>query len=162
MASLSGNEKDGPAIVIDTRSYNLTEIKSLFQRNAILRRHHGCFAKSSSGIKTIADLKGKKLIITQWAIASFDKFNEAIPATAGLTPACFSEESAAAGVAIGIAFPWTGPESLLPLIPSGLGLALCFRKDLLLGNRHGAVSLKAAPPLLIHYGASISVSWTLF
>ncbi|OGA15364.1 MAG: hypothetical protein A3G25_00680 [Betaproteobacteria bacterium RIFCSPLOWO2_12_FULL_63_13] len=45
-----------------------------------------------------------------------------------------------AGLAIGLAFLWTGPESLLLLIPSGLGMALCFWKDLLLGNRQVAVS----------------------
>lgn len=53
----------------------------------VYRAPYGYFAKGSSGMKTIADLKGKKVIITQRAIASFDKFNEAILATAGLTPA---------------------------------------------------------------------------
>jgi len=53
----------------------------------VYRAPYGYFAKGSSGIKTIADLKGKKVIITQRAIASFDKFNEAVLATAGLTPA---------------------------------------------------------------------------
>jgi TRAP transporter TAXI family solute receptor len=48
---------------------------------------YGYFVKDSSGLRTIADLKGKKVIVTQRAIASFDKFNEALLASAGLTPA---------------------------------------------------------------------------
>jgi len=52
----------------------------------VYRAPYGYFAKDSSGLKTIADLKGKKVIITQRAIASFDKFNEAVLATAGVTP----------------------------------------------------------------------------
>lgn len=52
----------------------------------VYRAPYGYFAKDSSGLKTIADLKGKKVIITQRAIASFDKFNEAVLASAGLTP----------------------------------------------------------------------------
>ena len=53
----------------------------------VFRAPYGYFAKDRSGLKTIADLKGKKVIITQRAIASFDKFNEALLASAGLTPA---------------------------------------------------------------------------
>jgi len=42
------------------------------------------------------------------------------------------------GFAVGTAFLWTGPDSLTLLVPAAFGLALCFWKDLLLGNSRGA------------------------
>ena len=51
----------------------------------IARAYYGFYAKASSGLKTVADLKGKPVVMSYRAIASFDKVNSAIVATAGLT-----------------------------------------------------------------------------
>jgi TRAP transporter TAXI family solute receptor len=51
----------------------------------IARAYYGFYAKNSSGLKTVADLKGKATVMTYRAIASFDRVNEALIATAGLT-----------------------------------------------------------------------------
>lgn len=56
-------------------------------RGAILlaRAYYGFYAKASSGLTSVADLKDKAVVMSYRAIASFDKVNSAIIATAGLT-----------------------------------------------------------------------------
>lgn len=51
----------------------------------IARAYYGFYAKNSSGIKSIGDLKGKPTVMSYRAIASFDRVNQAVIATAGLT-----------------------------------------------------------------------------
>ena len=51
----------------------------------IARAYYGFYAKASSGLKSVADLKGKPVVMSYRAIASFDKVNSAVIATAGLT-----------------------------------------------------------------------------
>lgn len=51
----------------------------------IARAYYGFYAKASSGLKSIADVKGQAVVMSYRAIASFDKVNSAIIATAGLT-----------------------------------------------------------------------------
>ena len=51
----------------------------------IARAYYGFYAKNSSGMKSVADLKGKSTVMTYRAIASFGKVNQALIATAGLT-----------------------------------------------------------------------------
>jgi TRAP transporter TAXI family solute receptor len=51
----------------------------------IARAYYGFYAKNSSGIKSVADLRGKPTVMSYRAIASFDKVNSAVIATAGLT-----------------------------------------------------------------------------
>jgi len=43
----------------------------------------------------------------------------------------------ASGLAVGTAFLWTGPDSLMLLVPAAFGLAVCLWKDLLLGDSWG-------------------------
>ena len=52
----------------------------------IARAYYAFYAKASSGLKSVADLKGKPVVMSYRAIASFDKVNDAVIATAGLTP----------------------------------------------------------------------------
>ena len=47
--------------------------------------YYGMYAKASSGLTTVAELKGKPVVMSYRAVASFDKVNEAVIATAGLT-----------------------------------------------------------------------------
>ena len=51
----------------------------------IARAYYGFYAKDSSGLKSVADLKGKPTVMSYRAIASFDRVNSAVIATAGLT-----------------------------------------------------------------------------
>lgn len=51
----------------------------------IARAYYGFYAKASSGLTSVADLKGKPTVMSYRAIASFDKVNSAVIATAGLT-----------------------------------------------------------------------------
>lgn len=51
----------------------------------IARAYYGFYAKNSSGLKSVGDLKGKPTVMSYRAIASFDKVNQAVIATAGLT-----------------------------------------------------------------------------
>lgn len=48
--------------------------------------YYGMYAKASSGLTTVAELKDKPVVIGYRAIASFDKVNNAILGTAGMTP----------------------------------------------------------------------------
>ena len=50
----------------------------------IARAYYGFYAKNSSGIKSVGDLKGKPTVMSYRAIASFDRVNQAVIATAGL------------------------------------------------------------------------------
>ena len=50
----------------------------------IARAYYAFYAKASSGLKSVADLKGKPVVMSYRAIASFDKVNDALIATAGL------------------------------------------------------------------------------
>jgi TRAP transporter TAXI family solute receptor len=56
-------------------------------RGAMLigRAYYGFYAKTSSGIKSVAELRGKPTVMSYRAIASFDRVNSALIATAGLT-----------------------------------------------------------------------------
>ena len=51
----------------------------------IARAYYGFYAKNSSGLKSVGDLKGKPTVMSYRAIASFDRVNQAVIATAGLT-----------------------------------------------------------------------------
>lgn len=51
----------------------------------IARAYYGFYVKASSGLKSVADLKGQQTVMSYRAIASFDKVNSAVIATAGLT-----------------------------------------------------------------------------
>ncbi|MEJ2377420.1 MAG: TAXI family TRAP transporter solute-binding subunit [Pseudolabrys sp.] len=50
----------------------------------IARAYYGFYAKNSSGLKSVGDLKGKPTVMSYRAIASFDHVNQAVIATAGL------------------------------------------------------------------------------
>ncbi len=52
----------------------------------IARAYYAFYAKNSSGLKSVGDLKGKPTVMSYRAIASFDRVNQAVIATAGLTP----------------------------------------------------------------------------
>lgn len=60
----------------------LTKIRGV---TMIARAYYGFYVKANSGLKTVADLKGKSTIMSYRAIASFDRVNQAIIATGGLT-----------------------------------------------------------------------------
>jgi len=47
--------------------------------------YYGMYAKASSGLTTVAELRDKPVVMAYRAVASFDKVNEAVIATAGLT-----------------------------------------------------------------------------
>jgi TRAP transporter TAXI family solute receptor len=51
----------------------------------VARAYYGFYAKNSSGLKSVGDLKGKPTVMSYRAIASFDRVNEAVIGTAGLT-----------------------------------------------------------------------------
>ena len=51
----------------------------------IARAYYGFYAKNSSGLKSVSDLKGQPTVMSYRAIASFDRVNQALIATAGLT-----------------------------------------------------------------------------
>ena len=51
----------------------------------VARAYYGFYAKNSSGLKSVGDLKGKPTVMSYRAIASFDRVNDAVIATAGLT-----------------------------------------------------------------------------
>ena len=51
----------------------------------IARAYYGFYAKNSSGLTSVGDLKGKPTVMSYRAIASFDRVNQAVIATAGLT-----------------------------------------------------------------------------
>ena len=60
----------------------LTKLRGVMM---IARAYYGFYAKTSSGLKSVADLKGKSVVMSYRAIASFDKVNSAVIATAGMT-----------------------------------------------------------------------------
>ena len=60
----------------------LTKLRGVMM---IARAYYGFYAKNSSGLKSVGDLKGKPTVMSYRAIASFDKVNQAVIATAGLT-----------------------------------------------------------------------------
>lgn len=91
----------------------------------VYRAPYGYFAKDSSGMKTIADMKGKKVIVVQRAIASFDKFNEALLASAGLTTADV-EPVTVSGVAESVRAVTEGQAEAAPVI---LGIPLMREAD---------------------------------
>jgi TRAP transporter TAXI family solute receptor len=59
----------------------LTKVRGVMM---LARAYYGFYAKASSGLTSVADLKGKPVVMSYRAIASFDKVNSAIIATAGL------------------------------------------------------------------------------
>ncbi len=59
----------------------LTKVRGVIM---IARAYYAFYAKASSGLKSVADLKGKPVVMSYRAIASFDKVNDALIATAGL------------------------------------------------------------------------------
>ena len=60
----------------------LTKLRGVMM---IARAYYGFYAKNSSGLKSVGELKGKPTVMSYRAIASFDKVNQAVIATAGLT-----------------------------------------------------------------------------
>ena len=60
----------------------LTKLRGVMM---IARAYYGFYAKNSSGLKSVGDLKGKPTVMSYRAIASFDRVNQAVIATAGLT-----------------------------------------------------------------------------
>ena len=50
----------------------------------VFRANYGYYVQANSGMENVADLAGKETIVTFRAIASFDRFNRAILASAGL------------------------------------------------------------------------------